>query len=304
MDKADLVFGGYPATSNVAVMPLMEKYGMTFVSMGGQLKAFEQGYTYSFGSPPLMAEWVYMSFVSFFDDLVPKAEWPKTAAVFTMNNVIGLSARGNVIKAMEEHGIKVVVDETYNLPLSDANPMVSKAKGRGAEVMCCLSFFDDGVMLTRAAKAMNYKPKLIMQQLASRLPAWMKELGEDGNNVLGNTYWVPGLPFPGNKEILQGAKEKLGLPAPPDFFGQGYCWMQTLELGVKGAGSLDNKKIRDYLHSGTFDLPYGKGIKFDSRGLPPPFAFTVQTTGGQNKLVWPKGLAQTKLVYPRPDWSR
>jgi branched-chain amino acid transport system substrate-binding protein len=304
VDKVDLVFGGYPATANVALMPLMEKYKMVFSSMGGQLKAFEQGFTYSFGSPPLMAEWVYMSFMNPIEDLIPKSEWPKSIAIFTMNNVIGLSARPNLMKAMEEHGIKVVVDETYNLPLSDANPLVSKAKAKGAEVMCCLSFFDDGVMLMRAAKAMNYRPKLIMHQLASRIPAWMKELGEDGNNVLGNTYWAPGLPYPGNDKIAQGAKEKLGLPAAPDFFGQGYCWMYTLEMGVRGAGSLDNTKIRDYLHSQPLDLPYGKGIKFDSRGLPPPFAFTVQTTGGQNKLVWPKDLSQTKLVYPRPPWSR
>jgi branched-chain amino acid transport system substrate-binding protein len=304
VDKVDLVFGGYPATSNVALMPLMEKYGKVFSGMGGQLKSFEQGFTYSFGSPPLMAEWVYMSFANFMDDLIPKSEWPKSIAILAMNNVIGLSVLGNMTKAMDERGIKIVLNETYNLPLSDANPLVSKAKQRGAEILCCLSFFDDGVMIMRAAKAMNYKPKLIMQQIASRTPAWMKELGEDGNNVLGNTYWAPSLPYPSNKKIWEGAKEKLGLPVPPDFFGQGYCWMNTLELGVRGANSLDNKKIRDYLHSHTLDLPYGNGIKFDARGLPSPYAFTIQTVGGQNKVIWPKNLADAKLVYPRPDWTK
>ena len=132
----------------------------------------------------------------------------------------------------------------------------------------------------------------------------MKELGEDGNNVLGNTYWADGLPFPGNDKIIQGSKEKLGSPAVPDFFGQAYVWMYTLEQGVRGAGTLDNKKIRDYLRSRPFDLPYGKGIKFDSRGLPAPFAYTVQTVGGKNKLVWPKAIAETNLVYPRPDWTK
>jgi len=37
-------------------------------------------------------------------------------------------------------------------------PMVSKARGRAAEILCCLGFFDDAVMIMRAAKAMNYKP--------------------------------------------------------------------------------------------------------------------------------------------------
>jgi branched-chain amino acid transport system substrate-binding protein len=35
VDKADLVFGGYPGTSNVALMPLVEKYKMVFVGQGG-----------------------------------------------------------------------------------------------------------------------------------------------------------------------------------------------------------------------------------------------------------------------------
>jgi branched-chain amino acid transport system substrate-binding protein len=304
VDKVDLVFGASVATNNVALMPMMEKHRKVFIGIGGQLKAFEQGFTFSFGSPPLMAEWTYLSFVKPIDDLIPKSEWPRSIAVLTTNTVIGLSARGNLIKAMEERAIKVVVDETYNLPLSDATPLVSKAKMKGADILACLSAFDDAVMLTRSARSMHYRPKLLMQLFASRMPAWMKELGEDGNNVLGNTYWAAGLPYPGNQSILQGAKEKLNMPFPPDSFGQAYCWMYTLELAVKGAGTLDNERIRDYLRSHSFDLPYGSGIKFDSRGLPPPFAFTVQTSNGMNKIVWPKEFAQTKLVYPRPDWAK
>ncbi|HUL31607.1 MAG TPA: ABC transporter substrate-binding protein, partial [Thermodesulfobacteriota bacterium] len=177
VDKADLVFGGYPATSNVALMPLVEKYGKVFIGMGAHMKSFEQGFTYSFASPPLMSDWIYLSLSGVLDDLIPRAEWPKSIALLTANNVMGLSAKANILKAMEERGVKVVVDEMYNLPLNDATPLVSKAKGKGAEILCCLSFFDDAVMIMRAAKTLNYNPKLIFQQLASIVPAWMKELG-------------------------------------------------------------------------------------------------------------------------------
>jgi branched-chain amino acid transport system substrate-binding protein len=304
VDKVDLVFGGYPGMSNVALMPLVEKYGKVFIGLGGHMKSFEQGYTYTFASPPLMSEWVYLCLGGILDDLIPKAEWPKSIAILTMNNVMGLSARGNIIKAMEERGVKIVVDETYNLPLSDATPLVSKAKEKGAEILCCLSFFDDGVMITRAAKAMNYNPKLLFHQLASIVPAWMKELGKDGNHVTNSTFWHARLPFPGNKEINEGAKTRLGMPAGPLFFGFAYCWMKTLELAVQGAGTLDQAKIRDYLRSHKFDLPYGKGITFDQRGLPPPFCFTTQITSGKIELVWPKEVATTQLVYPRQAWSK
>jgi branched-chain amino acid transport system substrate-binding protein len=304
VDKVDLVFGGLPGTANVAVMPLVEKYGKVFVGLGGHMKSFEQGYTYSFASPPLMADWAYLSVTGVLDDLIPKADWPKSMAVMTMNNVTGLSARGPLIKAVEERGIKVIVDETYNFPLADATPLVSKARMKGAEILASISAFDDGVMITRACKAMRYNPKILWQLLASRIPAWMKEFGEDGNHILSHTYWAHDLPYPGNSQINQGAKERFGNLQASDFFGLGYCWMKTLELAVQGAGTLDNKKIRDYIRSTKFDLPYGRGIIFDKRGLPAPFCFTVFTTGGQNKLVWPKELATTKLVYPKPPWTQ
>ena len=51
VDKVDLIFGGTPGTAIVAVMPLVEKYGKVFVGMGGHMRSFEQGYTYTFGSP-------------------------------------------------------------------------------------------------------------------------------------------------------------------------------------------------------------------------------------------------------------
>jgi branched-chain amino acid transport system substrate-binding protein len=304
VDKVDLLSGGYPGTANVALMPLAEKYRMVFIGMGGHLKSFEQGYTYSFASPPLMSEWAYLSLSGPLDDFVSKKEWPRTAAVVTMNNVIGLSARGNVVKWIKENGIKLVMDETYNLPLTDATPLISRAKGEKADLFVCLGFFDDAVMLMRSAKAMNYEPKMIFQLLASTIPAWMKELGQDGNDILADMYWNPLLPYPGNKQINEAAKRRLGLPVAPTYFGLGYCWMKTLQLAVEGAGTLDQMKIRDYLRSHKFNLPYGIGITFDKRGLPPKFAYTTQTTKGRVELVWPKDVATTALVYPRPPWRK
>jgi branched-chain amino acid transport system substrate-binding protein len=303
VDKVDLVFGGVPGTANVAIMPLVEKYGKVFVGLGGHMKSFEQGYTYSFASPPLMSDWAYLSLIGVVNDLIPQPERPKSIAVLTMNNVTGLSGRGPLVKAAEENGIKVVVDETYNMPLADATPLVSKAKAKSAEILACISGFDDGVMITRAAKATRYNPKLLWQMLASRLPSWMKEFGEDGNNVYSHTYYAFDLPFPSNKEITDAVKRKFGNRPVSDFLGLGYCWMKSLEVAVQGAGTLDNAKVRDYLRSRKFDLPYGNGISFDKRGLPAPFCYTVLTTGGQNRVVWPKDLATTKAVYPKPPWK-
>ena len=137
------------------------------------MKSFEQGFTYSFASPPLMGEWSYLSVAGLFDDLILKKDWPKSAALLTMNNVIGLASVPTIVKALEDRGMKVVVNETYNLPLCDATPLVSKAKGMRAEFLIAQGFFDDTVMIMRVAKAIRYNPKMIWNILASRIPAWM-----------------------------------------------------------------------------------------------------------------------------------
>src|SRR5512139_2561152 len=62
VDRVDLLFGGYPGTAARAVMPVAEKHKYVYVSMGGHMKSFEQGYAYSFGGPPLMGEWWYEGF--------------------------------------------------------------------------------------------------------------------------------------------------------------------------------------------------------------------------------------------------
>ena len=49
---------------------------------------------------------------------------------------------------------------------------------------------------------------------------------------------------------------------------------------------------------------HGNGITFDKRGLPAPFQYAIQTTNGQTELIWPKSVATTKLVYPRPVWGK
>ena len=129
VDKVDLLFGGYPGTAARAVMPVAEKHKFVYVSMGGHMKSFEQGYTYSFGGPPLMGEWWYVGFCQWMET-VPKDQRPKKAAIYTMNNPIGtsLDAVKDKVKAL---GIEIVIDEKYNLPLPDATPTHHEGQADG-----------------------------------------------------------------------------------------------------------------------------------------------------------------------------
>ena len=221
VDKVDLLFGGYPGTAARAVMPLAEKHKFVYVSMGGHMKSFQQGYTYSFGGPPLMGEWWYEGFYQWLKSL-PVVQRPKRAAIYTMNNPIGTSLMDSIERMSEDLGIKLVINEKYNLPLPDATPLIVKAKQMNCDLLFSNGFFADGVMTIRAAKALNYNPKAIVQGVGSIIPAWVKELGEDGDYVFSGTALHYKLAYPGNDKLNAYVKKK---------YNRNDCYCRILVFG-------------------------------------------------------------------------
>lgn len=301
VDKVDLLFGGYPGTAARAVMPVAEKHKFVYVSMGGHMKSFEQGYSYSFGGPPLMGEWWYEGFFQWLET-VPADQRPKKAAVYTMNNPIGASLMESITKWTNKLGIQIVVDEKYNLPLPDATPLIVKAKQMDCDLLFSNGVFPDGVMTVRAAKALEYNPKAIVQGIGSVLPAWSKELGPDGDYVFSGTSLHNKLNFPGNEKLNEFVKKEYQIDGYPLYFGFGYAWMQTLAQAVEGAKTLEQTKIRDWLKANKVNTIAGP-MKFNTKGLPDPINFCTQVINGKAELVWPPEVRTAKPVYPKPAWK-
>lgn len=301
VDKVDLLFGGYPGTAARAVMPVAEKHKYVYVSMGGHMKSFEQGYKYSFGAPPLMGEWWYEGFFQWLET-VPPDQRPKKAAIYTMQNPIGASLMDSIDRWTKKLNIEKTIDEKYNLPLPDATPLILKAKQAGCDILFANGLFPDGVMIVRAAKALDYNPKALVQGIGSVIPAWIKELGKDGYYVFSGTSLHNKLNFPGNDKLNAYVKEKFGLDGYPVYFGFGYAWMQTLGQAVEGAKSLDQTKIRDWLKANKVETICGP-MTFDDKGLPSPINFCTQIIDGKVELIWPLNVRTKDPVYPKPPWN-
>lgn len=296
--NVDLLIGGYPGDSASAQMAMAEQHGMVYVSMGGHMASFVQGFTYSFGAPPLMGEWWYTGFFDYLKTL-PEEEWPNKAAMITANNAIGHAVRNSAVAELEDMGIEIVVDELYDLPLAAAEPLVNKAKVAEAEMFLANGFFGDGVQAIKAVKSLDYKPKVILQGIGSLVPSWKEELGDDGNYIISGTAMHPQLPFEGVAYLNEISKTKYGTDEAPSYFLFGYCWMQVLGLGVEGAGSLNQDEIRDWLKGNPIET-IGGAFTFDEKGLPPAYSYCTQVIDGIPYLVWPEEVAKENPVYPYP----
>ncbi len=301
LDKADLLLGGYPGTAARAVMPVAEKHKMVYVSMGGHMASFTQGYTYSFGSPPLMGEWWFIGAFQWLETIAADQR-PKRAAVYIMNNPIGTSLLSSVDEYSKKLGFQVVINEKYNLPLPAAEPLVMKAKQMNCDLFISGGVFPDGIMTVKAAKALKYNPKLYLQGIGSIIPAWVKELGDDGNYIVSGTSYHPKLNNPSNNKLMKRVKEKLGMEEVDTYFGFAYAWLQTLAAGVEGTKGLDQTKIRDWLKNNKVETIAGT-FTFDEKGLPKPFTYATQIINRHVELIWPPDIRSQKGVYPKPAWK-
>jgi branched-chain amino acid transport system substrate-binding protein len=303
VDKVDLLAGGYPGTAAAAQMPVAEQYKKVYISMGGHMASFTKGYTYSFGGPPLMGQWWYEGVWQWLGTM-PQEQRPKTAAVFIMNNPIGATTIDTLPDRLKGLGIDMVVNEKYDLPLASADPIVAKAKAANAELFISGGFLPDGVLTVKAAKTQNYNPKLYLQSIGSVIPAWVSQLGADGNYICSGTPLSYLANYPGVADLNKWYSTT-NPPATnaPDYFISGYCWLQVLQRGVEGAQSLDDTKIRDYLKSHEISTVAGT-LKFDEKGLPPPMSLTTQVINQKVELIWPLNVRTHEPVYPKPEWGK
>lgn len=302
VDRVDLILGGYPGTSAAAQMALAERYRKVYISMGGHMASFRRGFKFSFGGPPLMGQWWYEGVWRWLAN-IPQGQRPARAAAITVNNAVGMAVRESMTDGLKRLGIPMVMDELYDLPLPSAEPLVSRARGAGADMFLANGFFPDGVLTIRAMKALDYNPKLILQGVGSIIPEWVTQLGPDGDYVVSGTAIHHKLPFPGIAELNKAAQERFNLPHAPLYFLFGYCWAQVLQQAVEATKSLSHAVLVRYMREGTFKTVAGE-MKFDERGLPAPYEYTTQVINGAVELIWPPGRRSAQAVYPKPPWRR
>jgi len=74
------------------------------------------------------------------------------------------------------------------------------------------------------------------------------------------------------------------------------------QKAIENAGSLDPKKVRDAIASIDMQTPYGQ-IKFQKNGQIAKGQAVIQIQNGKAYAVFPKNIAQKKLLYPAPAWK-
>ncbi len=233
---------------------------------------------------------------------IPEEERPRKAFIMSAKLAITEACGVSLRYELNRAGIPFV-ERSYTLPLATADPLILEAKKLGADLLILNGLFPDSVLAMESAAKFGFEPKLIWQSVGMADREWVEILGDQGNQVISGSVWFPGLPFPNNDLIAEMWAERHA-EKHGDFvalyYGFGWNWILSLQLGIEGAQSFDQTEVRDWLHNNELHLPAGI-ITLEERGLPTePTNYIIQWQDGVLQNVWPLGPTQTAdLIFPR-----
>jgi branched-chain amino acid transport system substrate-binding protein len=165
--------------------------------------------------------------------------------------------------------------------------------------------FEDGVGLVRSLKQLDYSPKMMFQTSApSNAGQYSDGVGVGSTEgVFYTVSWHQDAKTPKNAEFVAGYKKAYADADPAEDAADAYAAAEVLAAGVTAVGSLDQAKLRDWLHANEVQTILGP-LSWEATGEPKGKFLLAQWQSGKAQVVAPAEAAtSTKVVNPKPDWK-
>ncbi len=298
-DKVDAVMGPYSSAVSEAVANVTEKYKKVMVApLAATTSIFKKGRKYIF--------MVITPAENYLDGLIDMAakRGLKTVAIINEDTLFPKASAAGTAEAAKKKGMQVVLQEAYPKGNTDFSALLVKIKAVNPDVIAAGTYFDDAVAITRQMKELNVNPKMFGLTVGGDLPEFYDLLKQNAEYIYGSTQWDESLPYPGQKEFLAAYKAKFKGQEPSYHTAAGYAGCLIYAEAVKKAGTLDADKVRDQLLKMEIRTAFGD-YKVEPDGFQIAHKMVMlQWQDGKRIVVWPDDLANGKMRYPTPEWSK
>ena len=206
-------------------------------------------------------------------------------------------------------GLKLVVDEVYTPPLSDATSMVQKVRNARPDILLVLTTNvpDTKIILEKMNEMGIGKGRIPVVSNGSPLaaPELLKIM--DKSLLEGLMVTIANFGGKGHEAAVADWKKKTGeLWMTQDAIST-YGDMWIFKEAIEKAGSADRKKVAEAMHametegSARFFPSSGKPLmKFDASGRRVGAELVIlQWQGGEPRPVYPANLATSKVNWPK-----
>jgi branched-chain amino acid transport system substrate-binding protein len=245
-DKVDVVIGGTTTATTMAMVPLVERGEVPFISLAGAVVIVEP-----------VKKWVFkvshndrMAAEKVFADI--RARGLSKVAIISEDAGFGKSGHDESVKVAKDYGIEIVADEVYSSKDPDVTAQLTKIKNApGVQAVFNFGFGQGPAIVTK-----NYR------QIGMTLPFYQSHgvASKEFIKLAGESSEGVRLPAGGLLVADQLAKVDPQRPVamgftkayeakqgmePSTFAGHAYDALQITLAAINRAGGIDKAKIRD-----------------------------------------------------------
>ncbi|MCP4285716.1 MAG: ABC transporter substrate-binding protein [Gammaproteobacteria bacterium] len=148
-DKVDVIVGGSTSGSTLAVMPLVAKNKVPFISLAGSVKIIHPVQKWTFKTPHTDA----MAAAKVFGDMQRRGI--TKVALISGSGGFGKSGRAQSLQLARQYGIKVVADESYGKKDTDMTAQLTKIRDTDAQAVLNFGFGSGPAIVTKNVRQLG-----------------------------------------------------------------------------------------------------------------------------------------------------
>lgn len=299
-DKVDLILPPWGTGSNLAIAPLMARFGypqLAVTAVTDKAPEFAARWDRSF--------WMLgggHDYASGLVDLLSAARDAGTingkVAVVSVADGFGIDLVKGAREAFGEANFELVYDESYPLGTSDFAAILSGAQSSGADSFVAFSYPPGSFGMTKTAQTMGFNPKVFYVSVGGAFPIYPGIADGKAEGVMA----IGGVDA--DSAEIQGyfARHTEFVGKPPDSWASAitYASLEMLEQAVARVG-LDHAALAGELSSGIFETIIGP-VKLEDNQLRDLW-WVGQWQDNAFRAVNPADKAgATTAVIPKPEW--
>ena len=314
-DDVDLIMGPYATPNIVAAQAVAQRHGYVLPNHTAVL-TYALSYdcqfpTWSAGGKPNLAvpQTVFK--------MLKTQQRPPRRVAFVTNtggstNFIAYgppsSNEGGAVEWARKKGYNVVLDLKYPPTTSDWGSIAAQVRAANPDFVWNSGLALDPVNLIRAMEQLDYRPPQFFTLFPT--PGPLRALGNAADGVLSVTLFEPNgklLKKLGRKAqnivrmfAQSAASNGLGYRVFDSQATASWTAWEVLAAGVRGARSVDNERVCNYLKANGVDTTFVGKLRFNpaKNNFSKPRNLVKQIQKGRWKVVWPPALRVTKLQEP------
>jgi branched-chain amino acid transport system substrate-binding protein len=301
-DKVDFLLGPYSSTITLGTSAIAEKYGVIMVEAHGASDAlFERGFENLFA---------VLTPASYYSESALKAladEGAKTVAIAYLDDEAMEMVVAGAKEWVDKYGLELLAVEKYPADITDLSAIMTKFRDLDPDVFLGAGHFNDSVLFVRNAQELGFAPTAMVLTVGPDSPAFVEELGEDADYVMGPAQWDRTLGYEDEyfgtaADYAERYTDRWG-EAPPYQSASSTAAALALHLAIEQAGSLEMDAVREALRNLDVETFYGP-INFDDTGKNTAKSMvTIQIQDGAVTVVAPKEAAAGEMALPMPAWE-